>query len=142
VRIHVSPLLQYPSAMNKRYEIESVESEINNLYLLNEYGRSAWAEDNNVSRMILDSLHKEQAALQSTLQQLEAQRVLKEEKVDKQLAVIEKDLFNYIQNSGRTLVQIRTLEKRARELLSDIDELGIESSAGLDQLKAEIDSIW
>jgi reverse gyrase len=128
--------------MNKRYEIESVESEINNLYLLNEYGRSAWAEDNNVSRMILDSLHKEQAALQSTLQQLEAQRVLKEEKVDKQLAVIEKDLFNYIQNSGRTLVQIRTLEKRARELLSDIDELGIESSAGLDQLKAEIDSIW
>jgi reverse gyrase len=128
--------------MNKRYEIESVESEINNLYLLNEYGRSAWAEDNNVSRMILDSLHKEQAALQSTLQQLEAQRALKEEKVDKQLAVIERDLFNYIQNSGRTLAQIRTLEKRARELLSDIDELGIESSAGLDQLKAEIDSIW
>jgi hypothetical protein len=113
------------SGWHRESQLVATESEIENLKLLEEFGKQAWDEDLWVYSEVLKQLREKHKSLEEQLANIETSIKISEQKFDKELLVAEKDLFNYIRNNKRVVGQIQEMETKAKDLYNDICELGM-----------------
>jgi hypothetical protein len=92
----------------------SQEQERENLELLIDHCPAAWEEDLASARNILDQLRDQLAKETGELERIVTDRHNKQTKYDRELNLVTTDLFNYMRNNEKTLVQVKLLEKRAK----------------------------
>ena len=90
------------------------QSDLENLELLVEYGQAAWEEDLVVPRYDVERMRAQLASEKSDLDNLTMDREAKQAKYDKELNLVTTDLFNYMRNNEKTLIQVKVLEKRVK----------------------------
>ena len=108
-------------------------SETSTLTLLADYGKAAWEEDIEAASANLRLLQEELSLEKQSLEQLVLAREAKQAKHEKDLRIITTDLFNYIKNNEKTLVQAKLLERRAMEMYSQLKAEG-RTTAEIDRL--------
>jgi len=96
---------------------ESTEKAMKNLSLLQQYGKQAWEMDLAHASAELALLQKQLDEERRIVDGMHANREARMAKQAKEIRILETDLFNYIRNNGKTLVQVKKLEKRAKELI-------------------------
>lgn len=102
--------------MDNRAVSVSMDMASSNLALLQKYGKEAWDKDIAVASGVLDLLRlqlEEETRIVEELRIARARRLLKHEK---EIQILENDLFRYIRNNEKTLIQVKALEKRAKDL--------------------------
>ena len=102
------------SQPNIRAEVSFLQAEANNLGVLLEYGKAAWEADNIQQQVLLDQARKELEQAQSELVAASEARARKAEIFDRELSLVETDLFSYVRNNEKTLVGLKRLERQAR----------------------------
>jgi len=113
------------SWLDSRSRIVAIESEIENLKLLLEFGESVWANDLSFYHQVVAHLETQLANAQSELSLAESDVGKDEQKFEKDLSVVERDLFSYLKNNAKVADQVRALETKAKQLHSDLQELGM-----------------
>jgi hypothetical protein len=113
------------SWLSDRSRLLATGIEIDNLHLLLEYGESAWNHDLSVYTQIVSQLEDDLKAAQTELSHLESQTLLDEQKFEKDLSIAERDVMNYIRNNTKVAQQVRSLEDKAKQLYSDLQEVGM-----------------
>jgi len=111
-----------------RSRILATESEIDNLKLLDEFGKPAIDEDLWVFSEVLTQLKDELVSEEGSLATIEAAIAVREEKVEKELLIAEKDLFNYIRNNKKVQEQVVQMEEKAKALYADLVEVGMNNA--------------
>ena len=94
------------------------------LQLLIDYGKPAWEEDIEGASACLGQLREELEAGKQQLEQLVNTRTSKIQKNDKELLIATTDFFNYLRNNEKTLVQVKILEKRAKQMFEELKAAG------------------
>ena len=107
-----------------RAQAVSLESEINNVALLTEFGKAAWEEDIAAASATLAALRQELEVVRSSQQQLVHARQVRDAKLDKEVAILEKDLFSYIRNNEKTAIQVKVIEARAKLVYNQVKASG------------------
>ena len=97
-----------------RVRYMSQEQERENLELLIEHCPAAWEEDISSARIVLDQLKEQLAKETAELERIVTDRQSKQTKYDRELNLVTTDLFNYMRNNEKTLIQVKLLEKRAK----------------------------
>ena len=126
------------SWLDVRSRIVSLESEIDNLNLLLEYGESAWAHDLNCYSQIIELLETQLSESRLELTSLETNLSSDEEKFEKDLGLAERDLFNYIRNNTKVSEQVNVMEEKVKELYSDLKELDMSN----DEIDSKFSSVF
>ena len=117
-KLFVELLLHFKGipSMDNRAASVSMDMASSNLALLQEYGKEAWDKDIAVASGVLELLRsqlEEETRIVDELKTARARRLLKQEK---EIQILENDLFRYIRNNEKTLIQVKVLEKRAKDL--------------------------
>jgi hypothetical protein len=99
-------------------------SETSTLSLLSEYGTAAWEEDIEAATANLTVLQEELAEEKQALEQLVMAREAKRAKHEKDLGIATTDLFNYLRNNEKTLIQGKLLERRAKDMYMQLKAEG------------------
>ena len=120
-----------------RSRILATESEIDNLKLLDEFGKPAIDEDLWVFSEVLTQLKDELVSEEGSLATIEAAIAVREEKVEKELLIAEKDLFNYIRNNKKVQEQVVQMEEKAKALYADLVEVGM-NNAEIEKLASNL----
>jgi hypothetical protein len=113
------------SWLDSRSRIVAIESEIENLKLVLEFGESAWANDSSFYHQVVAHLETKLRNTQNELNVAESDLAKDEQKFEKDLSVVERDLFSYLKNNSKVADQVRVLETKAKQLHSDLQELGM-----------------
>lgn len=100
------------------------QSDLDNLELMVEYGQAAWEEDLVVPRYDLECMRAELASEKLGLDNLTMDRQTKQAQYDKEINLVTTDLFNYIRNNEKTLIQVKVLEKRAKTVYETLKAQG------------------
>jgi hypothetical protein len=101
--------------------------------LLSEYGAAAWEEDIEAATANLVVLQEELAKEKQALEQLVMAREAKRAKHEKDLGIATTDLFNYLRNNEKTLIQVKLLERRAKDMYMQLKAEG-RTNAEIDRL--------
>lgn len=121
-------------SQDPRAESMTQESVIENLDVLIEYGHSAFEEDIASALANLGILKEQLNAGKAQLEQLVNNRDRARQKYEKDLSLASTDLFNYLRNNEKTLIQVKLLEQRAREQYGQLKESGTPISSEIEKL--------
>jgi hypothetical protein len=99
-----------------RAKSEYLDSEKTNLELLIEYGGPAWAEDISHARDVLNRIEEAIAREMSVLEKLDSEKKIRDDRYEKEVTILSHDLFNYIRNNEKTLLEVKSLESKAKRM--------------------------
>jgi len=102
-----------------------MESEIENLQLLLEFGESAWQHDLSFYNEVVEHLQRRLEKAQTQLLAAESELAKDEQRFEKDLSIAERDLFSYVRNNAKVADQVRALEEKAKQLYADLQELNM-----------------
>ena len=111
--------------LDSRARIIAIESEIENLKLVLEYGESAWQHDLSHFNDVVVHLQQQLDTAQTELAAAESDLAKDEQRFEKDLSIAERDLFSYLRNNAKVADQVRVLEDQAKQLYADLQELGM-----------------
>jgi hypothetical protein len=110
------------------------DSEIENIEILIEYGHGAFEEDIASASANLALLQEQLAAAKQELEQLVNNRDRARAKYEKDLSIATTDLFNYLRNNEKTLIQVKMMEKRVKDRYAEMKAMGAPISPEIEKL--------
>lgn len=99
-----------------RAKSEYLDSEKTNLELLIEYGGPAWEEDISHARDVLNRIEEAIGREMSVLEKLDSEKKIRDDRYEKEVTILSHDLFNYIRNNEKTLLEVKSLESKAKRM--------------------------
>lgn len=95
-------------------QVSYLEGELANLSILIEYGKEAWAADIANQEILLQQATRQLHVAESELAVLKSKH--ESSNFEKELRLVETDLFNYIRNNEKTLIGLKRAERTAFDM--------------------------